>query len=182
MTWRVVITGSECTGKTTLARAVAAELGAPWVAEPSRAYAESRDGALSAADVEPIAHATAAAHDAALAGTPAELVLDTDLVSTVVYARAYYGECPGWIADAAAERRGDLYLLCEPDLPWVADGVRDRPGADARMAMHHAFTAALGALGVPFVAVRGAGPSRIDAAVAAVIAARNTRPLGAPAR
>ena len=26
--------------------------------------------------------------------------------------------CPPWIERLAAERRGDLYLLCAPDLPW----------------------------------------------------------------
>jgi len=172
MTWRVVVTGSECTGKTTLARAIARQLDAPWVVEPARAYAEARNGALSAADVEPIAHAAVTLHDAALAQGPASLVFDTDLVSTVVYARAYYGQCPAWIVSAAALRRGDLYLLCEPDLPWEPDGVRDRSEAGARAAMHQAFTATLNELGIPFVAVRGDGPSRTASALAVVDAAR----------
>ncbi len=182
MTWRVVVTGSECTGKTTLARAVAAQLGAPWVAEPSRSYAEARGGPLTAADVEPIATATIRAHDAALAGHPLELVFDTDLVSTVAYARAYYGECPAWIAEAAGRRRGDLYLLCDPDLPWVADGVRDRPDAPERAAMHQAFISTLGGLGISFVSVHGVGSPRTASAIAAVLAARTARPTAAPSR
>ena len=177
MTWRVVVTGSECTGKTTLAQAIARQLAAPWVAEPARAYAETRDGALSVADVVPIAHATITLHDAALATAPPELVFDTDLVSTVVYARAYYEQCPPWIVTAAGLRRGDLYLLCEPDLPWVPDGVRDRPDAAARAAMHRAFAATLGELGIPFVTVHGDGPSRTDSALAAVTAARTRSAL-----
>lgn len=175
MTWRVVITGSECTGKTTLARAIARHLDSPWVAEPARTYAEARGGVLSAADVEPIARATVALHDDAIAMAPANLVFDTDLVSTVVYARAYYGQCPAWIVGAAALRRGDLYLLCEPDLAWVPDGVRDRPDARERATMHQAFVAALGELGIPFVAVHGDGPSRTESALAAVAAARTRR-------
>ncbi len=54
-------------------------------------------------------------------------MLDTDLLSTVIYARHYYGSVPGWILRAERARRADLYLLCDVDVPWIADGVRDRP-------------------------------------------------------
>ena len=101
MTWRMVLTGPECTGKTTLAQAIAERLRAPWVPEASRAYAETRHGVLTAADVEPIARATRDALHRAAADQPPVLVADTDLVSTLVYARAYYGACPAWIEQSA---------------------------------------------------------------------------------
>ncbi len=50
------------------------------------------------------------------------VVLDTDLVSTMVYSRHYYGDCPEWIEREARERLGDLYLLHHVDVDWVADG------------------------------------------------------------
>jgi NadR type nicotinamide-nucleotide adenylyltransferase len=169
VTWRVVVTGSECTGKTTLAQAIALRLGAPYVAEPSRAYAEARGGVLSAADVEPIALATIAALDQ---GKGAGVVIcDTDLVSTVVYARAYYGSCPAWIEAECRDHLGDLYLLCTPDIPWVADGVRDRPLASERTAMHEAFALTLRDLGARTVLIEGTGTARTDRALAAVNAA-----------
>lgn len=192
MSWRVVITGSECTGKTTLARDIAARLGAPWVAESSRAYAAARGGVLSAADVEPIARVTIAAQQAAQhaaqdAGA-ATIVFDTDLVSTLVYARSYYGECPAWIEEECREHLADLYLLCAPDIPWVADGIRDRPSSADRAAMHHAFADTLQAMGAHVVIVTGAGDDRLDVAlhalhaVHAVHAVHAARPLEAPAR
>jgi len=97
---RIVVTGSESTGKTTLARTLALELRAPWVPEFARDYAAARGGVLSAADVEPIARGQVAREDAAMAalGDRGVLVLDTDLVSTTVYAEHYYGRCPAWIA------------------------------------------------------------------------------------
>lgn len=171
MTWRVVVTGPECTGKTTLARAIASRLDAPWVPEASRAYAEARGGVLSAADVEPIATATQAALRDATAAAPAVLVADTDLVSTVVYARAYYGKCPDWVEEACRAQLGDLYLLCDTDLPWSADGVRDLPSAEDRIAMHDAFARTLRALGARVVRVTGSGAARTALAMDAVLAA-----------
>ncbi|MBI2406855.1 MAG: ATP-binding protein [Gemmatimonadetes bacterium] len=171
MTWRVVVTGSECTGKTTLARRLAAEMRAPWVAEAARRYAESRHGALSAADVEPIAIATRDALAAATAMAPAVLVADTDLVSTVVYARAYYGACPAWIEAECRAQLADLYLLCLPDLPWEPDGVRDRPADGDRLAMHEAFTTTLRDLGARVEVVAGAGDERTTHALQAIRAA-----------
>ena len=174
---RVVATGSECTGKTTLARALAARFGAPWVAEFSRGYFDAKGAALDATDVEPIARGQVVEADAAEAGAGELLVLDTDLVSTAVYARHYYGACPAWIDEACRARRADLYLLCAPDLPWSADGVRDR--GDRREEMHALFAAALDAIGAPVRLVSGAGAARAAAAAAveeALHARRSARP------
>ncbi|MBX9929747.1 MAG: ATP-binding protein [Gemmatimonadaceae bacterium] len=163
---RIVVTGSECTGKSTLARTIAAELGWALVPEESRRYAESIGRALTREDVEPIARATIAAIDAA----PTHAILDTDLISTIVYARHYYGACPPWIVDAALDRRATLYLLCHTDVPWVADGVRDRP--EARSRLHLDFAVTLEAVNAHVVDIIGDWETRDATARAAVRAAR----------
>lgn len=167
---RVVLTGGECTGKTTLARALAARAQTAWAAEAAREVALARAGVLGPEDVPVIARthvrlADDATRAAAGAGRPL-VFFDQDLVSTVVYARHYYGECPRWIERLAAERQGDLYLLCAPDLPWESDGVRDRPAA--REEIHALFAAALAAAGARVADVSGVGATREERATEAV--------------
>jgi len=160
--WRVVVTGGECTGKTTLAAELAERFAIPWLPEASRLRAEDvlrREGReLSAGDVEPIAQLHCAAEDVALASCPRALLLDADLLSTVVYARHYYGSCPPWIEAEARRRLADLYLLHSPDVPWISDGVRDRPSERAEI--HRLFAGALRASGAPVVEVSGDWPQR----------------------
>jgi NadR type nicotinamide-nucleotide adenylyltransferase len=167
---RVVVTGSESTGKTTLARNLARHFGTTWVPEFVREYLDEKMLAtglpLDASDVEPIARGQIAVQDRALTKACGLIFLDTDLVSTTVYARHYYGECPAWIEQAARERRADLYLLCDIDVPWVSDPQRDRP--HLREHMHALFVGELESLGARFVTIRGTWQERFEAAAAAV--------------
>jgi NadR type nicotinamide-nucleotide adenylyltransferase len=119
------VTGSESTGKTTLAGSIAEHYGVAWIPEFARDYAENKIEPLTADDVGPIAAGQIAREDAAFQNASGVIILDTDVVSTAVYAEHYYGRVPGWIEQAARERLADLYLLCDTDLPWVADQVRD---------------------------------------------------------
>ncbi len=169
---RVVLTGSESTGKTTLARSLSEVLGAPWVPEFAREYLGQKGAPLTSEDVEPIARGQIAAEDAARPSRDL-LILDTDLVSTAVYARYYYGSCPPWIDRAARERRAHLYLLLGPDVPWVADGAqRDRP--EAREELHALFRAKLEAIEARFFEVRGSWERRALTARAAIQALLET--------
>ena len=122
---RIVVTGSESTGKTTLAGSIAEHYGIAWIPEFARDYAENRSAPLTAEDVGPIATGQIAREDTAFQNASGMVILDTDVVSTAVYAEHYYGHVPGWIEQAAQERLADLYLLCDTDMPWVADQVRD---------------------------------------------------------
>lgn len=164
---RVVLIGPESTGKTRLAADLAAHYGTAWSPEFAREYVDRKPAALAASDVEPIARGQIAGEDAAARGAERLLILDTDLVSTVVYSRHYYGRCPEWVEKAARERLGDLYLLHYPDVAWVADGTkRDQP--QAREHLYGRFRAALAAFGARCVDIRGSWPERRSAAIAAI--------------
>lgn len=164
---RVVLTGSESTGKTTLAEHLATHFGAALVPEFVRGYAEARGGVIEFSDHGPIARGQIALEDEFIARRGDLLVQDTDLLSTVVYCRHYFGRCPEWIESTAASRRPALYLLCEIDVPWVADGVRDR--GDRRDEMQTLFRDAVRESGVPNVALVGDLETRLAAAVAAIV-------------
>ena len=162
----IVLTGPECSGKTTLAAALADAFAAPWTREAAREFAESSPEPLSSATVASIARLSMRIEDEAWAERPTLLVRDTDLVSTVVYARHYYGAVEDWIVAEARARRGDLYLLGAPDLPWSADGIRDRP--TQREELFTEFERALEEFGATRIVIRGSGEARTMAAIAAV--------------
>lgn len=163
---RVVLTGSESTGKTTLGERLAARYGVPLVPEFVREFAARKNGMIEFSDHGPIARGQMALEDEYARRGSALLLQDTDLLSTVVYCRHYFGACPRWIEDAAAERRPSLYLLCEIDLPWVADGVRDR--GERRDEMQALFRAAVVASGARFASIHGSSDEREASAIAAI--------------
>jgi NadR type nicotinamide-nucleotide adenylyltransferase len=157
----VCLIGPECTGKTTLARQLAAHFGAPWVPEFVREYAERVRRPLTVEDVEPIAMGEIALLDEA--SSDDLLILDTDLVSTVVYSRHYYGACPEWIEAEAVVRRADRYLLMGVDVPWSDDSVRDSEGS--RIALYGEFVFALTELEASVVSINGSWEDRFASAV-----------------
>lgn len=163
---RVVLTGSESTGKTTLASRLAAFYDTEFVPEFVRSYAAAKNAPLDFADHGPITRGQIALEDEYRSRAGGLLIQDTDLLSTVVYCNHYFGRCPDWIAAAARERRPDLYLLCDIDLPWVADGIRDRP--HHREEMQRLFQEAVAASGVPYALVRGDDTERLHRATAAI--------------
>lgn len=164
---KVVLTGSESSGKTDLARRLGEHFGEPVSFEFVREYAAQRAGELGFGDHGPIARGQMASEDAAIARARDLVILDTDLVSTVVYCEHYFGRCPEWIEHEARARAGQLYLLLQPDLPWQPDGIRDR--GERRAEMHALFAAKLAALGLNYVEIGGEREARLRSAARAII-------------
>jgi NadR type nicotinamide-nucleotide adenylyltransferase len=170
----VVLTGPECTGKSTLAGELAVQLGASLSREYARSYVDGRGTALGGADVEPIARGQIDVEDQASRESGRLLLKDTDLLSTVVYARHYYGACPAWIEQRARERLGQLYLLLAPDVPWVADGLqRDQP--EQRRMVYDLFARTLQLWHAPVVEIDGTWNERRARALAAIADADKCR-------
>lgn len=164
---RVVVTGSECTGKSTLAQALADRYETALVPEFVRAFVQRKGSAPAYADVEEIARGQLALEQEMAETAVKLLILDTDLLSTWVYSRHYYGRCPAWISVEVDDRPVDLYLLAGIDVPWVADGLqRDR--GHMRSEMQTLFRDELRSRGFDFVEVEGSIEERLGAAVEAI--------------
>ena len=163
---RVTITGAESTGKTWLAQRLARRFETAWAPEFAREYVVHKAAPLDASDVEPIARGQMHAEDSVLRRAHDLAILDTDLVSTVVYAKHYYGTCPSWVEHAARERLADLYLVCDIDVPWVPDRARDR--AEIRHEIHASLIEHLDRYGARHTLVRGTWEQREAAAASAI--------------
>lgn len=159
---RVVLTGSESVGKTTLAHDLAAHFEVLVVEEFVRDHTVHKGAPLTYFDHRAIAEGQMAREDAAHAEAVLRgdhlLIGDTDLISTVVYHHHYYGKCPLYIEAAAKARRADHYLLLDTDVPWVADGVRDRE--QQRSEVQSLFQATLTQFDAPFSVISGPWASR----------------------
>ena len=161
---RVCLIGPESTGKSQLAERLAGHLQAPWIPEFARQYAEERGNRLSYEHVEHIARGQIQLTEARGPRPETSLViLDTDLISTVVYSRHYYERVPDWVVEEAKKRIADLYLLMDTDVPWVAGVARDS-GGDVREDLFDAFRAALDEFEARWVVISGDWDERFRAA------------------
>lgn len=166
MSVRIVVTGSECTGKTTLARALAERFGVKPVPEFLRKYFEAVGGVLTLEDAIPIAKGQLKAEKQAEAAGINPLICDTNLLSSVIYNRHYYGTCPKWIEQQLTARHYHHYFLCGTDVPWQADGQRDRPEQRAELQNH--FREELLRRKVPFTELKGDVEQRLETAAEVV--------------
>ncbi|HEY5088180.1 MAG TPA: ATP-binding protein [Gemmatimonadaceae bacterium] len=163
---RVVLTGSESTGKTAIACQLAEHYGAELAPEFVREFAVRKAAPIDFADTEQIARGQMALEDEHTTRATRLLIQDTDLLSTVVYGGHYYGQCAEWIKQAARYRRPNLYLLLEIDVPWVPDEVRDRE--TRREEMQQLFRAAVAASGSPYAVIQGGWEQRLQRAREAI--------------
>jgi NadR type nicotinamide-nucleotide adenylyltransferase len=166
MVKKIVLFGSESTGKTTLAQQLAAHYHTVWVPEYSRIYQETQKRTLTIADVVPIASGQMHLEEKALPYANKLLICDTDILETKVYSEAYNGHCPAWLLEQIPGRLADVYLLTDIDLPWEPDGIRDRP--HNRQDMHTMFRNELISRGVPFTEISGTFEERRLKAITAI--------------
>ena len=163
--FKVVVTGSECTGKTTLVQALAARFETAFSTEGARNYLDEVQRPLSFADVEPIAHRQVSLEGEALEQAGNLAILDTDLVSTMIYSRHYYGGCKTWITEMAVSRMANLYLVCDIDAPWTDDGLQRNQGEPGqRLQLHQTFISELDRIHAPYKILSGSADTRLERA------------------
>jgi HTH-type transcriptional regulator, transcriptional repressor of NAD biosynthesis genes len=168
---RIVIFGTESTGKTSLAGKLAAHFGEPWAPEFVREFWNLREGKITAEDLGTIALGQIANEDHALGRARRLAFFDTNLLTCVLWDDILFpGACPAWVRAEADQRSRvvDLHLLCDTDVPFVPDPQRCFPDAAGRERARQIWREALVSRGLPFVDIRGGWREREEAAIAAV--------------
>ena len=168
---RIVIFGTESTGKTTLAQKLAAHFGEPWSPEFVREFWDLHGGKITPVDLGTIALGQVANEDHAAAQAKRVVFFDTDLLTCTLWDDVLFpGDCPRWVRMEAEERaRGvTLWLLCDTDIPFVPDPQRCFPDDAGRSKGRQLWRDALEKRLLPFVDIRGTGTEREAAAIAAV--------------
>jgi nicotinamide riboside kinase len=165
----LALIGAECTGKTTLAQALATRIHAEtgltttWVPELLRQWCE-REGRTPRVDEQAaIAQAQQARIDAAALANEV-VVCDTTPLMTAVYSAFVFGDESLLPWALAMQRRCALSLLTVADLPWIADGIQ-RDGPQARDAVDQRLRELLIANGLHFATIAGSGEARLASAM-----------------
>ena len=169
---RVCFHGAESTGKSTLARKLAAEWNCPLAGEYGRTYAETIDTNFRLADLTAIAAMQNRLMREACAGKPKLVLLDTDPLMTAAWAEMLFGHAPNVLF---GYDKAELYLLFEPDVPFVEDGTRFFGSEGERERFAALAEDMLVRAGVGFVKIAGRWEKReerVRSAVDAALAAR----------
>lgn len=123
---KVVIIGPECTGKTTLTKALSNHFKTPYIKEYAREHIDNLKGNYQQDDILTIAKKQIELEDN-IGSEHDFLFLDTDLIVCKVWSEFKYGHCHPWILQQIEQRHYDHYLLCKVDLKWKNDGMREHP-------------------------------------------------------
>lgn len=162
----VALLGAECTGKSTLAEALATHFKAGLVTEYLREWCDAHGRTPLQHEQTHIAAEQAARIEAA-ARKHALVFCDTTPLITALCSEHYFNDL-SLTADALAyQRRCELTLLCAPDLAWQADGIqRDGPAVRARFDAR--LRATLAGQGLAWVDIHGDEQARLQQALSAI--------------
>lgn len=168
---KVVVIGPESTGKSTLCAALAQHFNTTWCPEYAREYLETHGMDYTFVDLLTIAKGQVAIEDRFLSAVDSQqstVFIDTDMYVMKVWCEFAFGKCHSWILNQAAVREYDLYLLCNIDLPWIKDALREYPDPGPRVKLFHYYKDIMVNQNVPFTIISGTYDERFNTAVSAV--------------
>ena len=167
---KIAILGAECSGKTTLAQRLAAELtdqgfSACFVSETLREWCDRNQRTpkaneqitISKLQIQRIQDAPAVDY----------LIADTTALITAIYSAIIFNDTSLYPLALESQQGFDLTFVMGLDLPWVADGIQ-RDGVAIQSAFDAKLRHVLHSQGIGFSMIYGTGDERFDNAMTAV--------------
>jgi NadR type nicotinamide-nucleotide adenylyltransferase len=170
---KIVVLGPESTGKSTLCAALAKHYQTIWCKEFAREYLTNNGTKYTYENLLTIAKGQLANEDAAIAKTVAQinnggtnkLIIDTDMYVMKVWSEYVFNNCDPFILEQINERNYDMYLLCDIDLPWTSDEMREYPDELPRKELFLIYKDLLVNQTIPWAIISGLGDDRINNAI-----------------
>lgn len=163
---KVVVIGPESTGKSTLCEQLAKQYETLWCPEYAREYLLTHGTNYTYDDLLTIAKGQIALEDEYISKTrEALLLVDTNMYVMKVWCEYVFGKCHHYIFDKITKRNYDLYLLCNTDLPWVKDELREYPDLESRKELFDIYKNILISQNVPWAIISGSDEERLEMAI-----------------
>ena len=127
MSLKIAFTGPESTGKTSLSKLVAETFDGVYVPEFSRSFLEKTNGFYEEGDLDTIAQGQCSDLVSHFAAEHRLIVSDTDMTVMKVWSQFKYGRVSQVIEQLYQEENFDHLFLCDTDIPWEEDPLREHP-------------------------------------------------------
>ncbi len=155
---RIVITGPECTGKSTLSERLASYFDTLYVPEYAREYVTNLQRDYTYEDVVHIAETQLRQVREDHPGRKV-VFFDTWLIISKIWFKVVYGKYPVWIDTELNNGYIDLWLVCDTDIPWIADGVREN-GGEMRQKLMNLYLDEIRNINGKYFIISGSGDQR----------------------
>ena len=180
---KVTIIGPESTGKSTLCEQLAQHYKSVWVPEFAREYLMKHGMNYSYDDLLTIAKGQIHSEDEVLRSvlkknSDKPVFIDTDMYVMKVWCEFVFQKCHQYIVDQIVERNYDLYLLCNIDLPWTHDPLREYPSEEPRKILYRIYKDIVINQSVPWTEISGNNTQRFQTAIAAIEEIRHATSAG----
>lgn len=175
---KIVIIGPESTGKSTLTEQLAAHYNTIACPEYAREYLNTNGASYTFDDLLAIAKGQLALEEKLTeevsrvrfqeSSNQQLIFIDTDMYVMKVWCEYVFDKCHQYILNEIVSRKYDLYLLCNIDLPWVKDDLREYPDEQPRKELYHIYKDLLINQQTPWVSISGNYQQRLQTAITAV--------------
>jgi NadR type nicotinamide-nucleotide adenylyltransferase len=154
---RIAITGPESSGKTTLAEQLALQTNGTWIPEFAREFLEQLNRQYTQDDLDTIAKGQIESWEKS--SESKIQFCDTDMLVMKVWSDFKFGSCSSFILDALTQQTFDHYFLCQPDIEWEEDPLREHP--EQREELFELYLAELKVRNLSFTVIGGSLGERL---------------------